>query len=83
MPDTKYIFLSESKDWISQMKLLSFKPHGVGVKYKKIKKSLISEIHNNEQIIYAWTVNKLKDYKKLIALGVDGIITDYPDIISK
>jgi glycerophosphoryl diester phosphodiesterase len=83
MPDTKYIFLSESKDWISQMKLLSFKPHGVGVKYKKIKKSLISEIHNNEQIIYAWTVNKLKKYKKLIALGVDGIITDYPDIISK
>ena len=83
MPDTKYIFLSESKDWISQMKLLSFKPHGVGVKYKKIKKSLISKIHNNEQIIYAWTVNKLKKYKKLIALGVDGIITDYPDIISK
>lgn len=83
MPDSKYIYLSENKEFGSQTKLLDFKPYGFGVDYKLISKSIISGIHKNKQIIYAWTVNNLKDYKKLIALGVDGIITDYPDIISK
>ena len=26
-----------------------------------------------------WTVNERADMERLIALGVDGIITDYPD----
>ena len=26
-----------------------------------------------------WTVNERSDMERLIALGVDGIITDYPD----
>ena len=29
--------------------------------------------------IYTWTVNEVKDMKRLISLGVDAIITDYPD----
>ena len=27
-----------------------------------------------------WTVNKLEDMKKMLAIGVDGIITDFPDL---
>ena len=30
--------------------------------------------------IHPWTVNKIEDMRALIALRVDGIITDYPDI---
>lgn len=29
--------------------------------------------------VIPWTVNEIEDMKRLIALGVDGIITDYPD----
>ncbi|WP_052522052.1 glycerophosphodiester phosphodiesterase [Saccharicrinis fermentans] len=29
--------------------------------------------------IIPWTVNQIEDMKKLVSLGVDGIITDYPD----
>jgi glycerophosphoryl diester phosphodiesterase len=30
--------------------------------------------------VIPWTVNTLDDMKRLKSLGVDGIITDYPDI---
>jgi glycerophosphoryl diester phosphodiesterase len=32
--------------------------------------------------VIAWTVNEEKDIKKMAALGVDGIISDYPDRFS-
>ena len=31
--------------------------------------------------IIPWTVNEKSEMEKLIALGVDGIITDYPNIL--
>jgi glycerophosphoryl diester phosphodiesterase len=31
--------------------------------------------------IIPWTVNDTEQMKKLVQLGVDGIITDYPDRI--
>ena len=30
-------------------------------------------------IINAWTVNEIHQIKRMINLGVDGIITDFPD----
>ena len=29
--------------------------------------------------VHVWTINQVKDMKRLLELGVDGIITDYPD----
>ena len=50
MPDSKYIYLSENKEFGSQTKLLDFKPYGFGLDYKLISKSIISGIHKNKQI---------------------------------
>jgi glycerophosphoryl diester phosphodiesterase len=33
--------------------------------------------------VIPWTVNDVKHFRKLIKLGVDGIITDYPDLIEE
>ena len=29
--------------------------------------------------VHAWTMNEVTDMQRMIDLGVDGIITDYPD----
>lgn len=29
--------------------------------------------------VHAWTIDEVNDMKRLLALGVDGIVTDYPD----
>ncbi|HRP69679.1 MAG TPA: glycerophosphodiester phosphodiesterase family protein [Turneriella sp.] len=47
--------------------------------YKDITPQLIIYTHRKNLRIFAWTVNEPSDIKKIIAMGVDGIISDYPD----
>ena len=35
--------------------------------------------HNRNLEVHAWTINDEDDMQRMISLGVDGIITDYPD----
>lgn len=43
--------------------------------------SLIDDAHRHNMSVIFWTVNDRVDMIKLIELGVDGIITDRPDIL--
>lgn len=47
--------------------------------YKSLTQGKIESIHQAGFKTFTYTVNEEEDMKKLIALGVDGIITDYPD----
>ena len=40
---------------------------------------VILEAHARHIRVIPWTVNEAKDWEKLLAWGVDGITTDYPD----
>jgi glycerophosphoryl diester phosphodiesterase len=40
----------------------------------------IRAVHKRDISIYVWTVNEEADMRRLFDLGVDGIITDRPDI---
>ena len=35
--------------------------------------------HNRNLEVHGWTINEEDDMQRMISLGVDGIITDYPD----
>jgi len=39
----------------------------------------VQEAHAAGLRVVAWTVNEPADMERLAALGVDGLITDYPD----
>ncbi|WP_255555272.1 glycerophosphodiester phosphodiesterase family protein [Flavobacterium sp. NKUCC04_CG] len=47
--------------------------------YKFMWTDTVKEIHDAGFKIYPWTINEISDINRLIELGVDGIITDYPD----
>ena len=83
MPNSKYIYLSSNKDFRQEMKLLNFDPFGVGIDFNIINQEIIDFFHNKKQIIYGWTVNDKENYKTLTSMGIDGVITDYPNIIKK
>jgi len=54
------------------------KPTGLSVKHNLIDKKLMKFVRNlpaNKQV-WAWTVNDIEETKRLLYLGVDGIITD-------
>jgi len=39
----------------------------------------VDAAHNRNLEVHAWTINDEDDMQRMIDLGVDGIITDYPD----
>jgi glycerophosphoryl diester phosphodiesterase len=41
--------------------------------------SLVDTSHSRNLKIHAWTINEVEDMRRMLDLGVDGIITDYPD----
>ncbi|MCV2232441.1 glycerophosphodiester phosphodiesterase family protein [Paracholeplasma manati] len=43
--------------------------------------SLVKDAHRHNMSVIFWTVNSEEDMLKLIELGVDGIITDRPDLL--
>lgn len=42
---------------------------------------LVREAHGLGLEVFVWTVNNESDMKRMIKTGVDGIITDRPDIL--
>lgn len=55
---------------------------GVNVYYKFCSKRVIKKIHKLGKTVYVWTVNNPRKARKLARRGVDGIITNKPDILT-
>jgi glycerophosphoryl diester phosphodiesterase len=62
---------------------LGFIPTIYSPYYKLVNKRLVKKCHDKNIKLIPWTVNDVESMKYLIRLGVDGIITDYPDLISE
>ncbi len=48
--------------------------------YKFITAEFVWRMHMHHKQIFAWTVNSIEQMSKLLKRGVDGIITDRPDL---
>jgi len=79
-PDMRTGLLIQNVKTMQQnLKDLGYTPTYYNPYHILITKKLIRKLHKNGIRICAWTVNKEKDIRKMIGLGVDGIITDYPN----
>jgi glycerophosphoryl diester phosphodiesterase len=54
---------------------------GVNVYYRFCSRRVIKKIHRLGKTVYVWTVNKPRQARKFARRGVDGIITNKPDIL--
>lgn len=52
---------------------------GINVDYRYATQRLVDRIHDANKKVYCWTANQTRPMKRLLKLGVDGIITNYPD----
>jgi glycerophosphoryl diester phosphodiesterase len=46
--------------------------------YPKVTKSIVEKLHKNNKKVHVWTVDNVDDWRRLIQMGVDDIITNYP-----
>ena len=81
-PDLQLAFLIENMNsFESNMARLDFKPAIYSPYYLLVNKGLVKQCHDQNIKLVPWTVNDVKSMRRLVRLGVDGIITDYPDKI--
>jgi glycerophosphoryl diester phosphodiesterase len=62
---------------------LSFQPQLYSPNFKLVNKNTIKQAKVMNIGLVVWTVNEEKDIQKMIDLGVDAIISDYPDRVVK
>lgn len=48
--------------------------------HRELTAEELKEAHDLGLEVHVWTVNKEADIRRLLEMGVDGIITDYPDV---
>ncbi|MBT6580364.1 MAG: glycerophosphodiester phosphodiesterase, partial [Bacteroidetes Order II. Incertae sedis bacterium] len=58
---------------------LTFLPQIYSPNHKLVDQSLVDSVHGLGMTIVPWTVNNTDRMEDLLLLGVDGLITDYPD----
>lgn len=51
----------------------------ISLRHERIDAPLVRTLHDAGFEIHAWTVNQSAEMRRLLELGVDGIITDHPD----
>jgi glycerophosphoryl diester phosphodiesterase len=51
--------------------------------FADVTPALVEEAHDLKLRVVVWTVNKPDDMARMIDIGVDGIISDRPDLLSK
>jgi glycerophosphoryl diester phosphodiesterase len=86
VPDRKFTisYLTQNKkSFKNNLKKLNFLPDIYSPHFKTVKKKTVEQAHALGIKVITWTVNTQKLMQKLILKKVDGIITDYPDLISE
>lgn len=51
--------------------------------YTEVSADSVKEAHSLGLKVVVWTVNDVADMQRMIAWGVDGMISDYPDLLRK
>lgn len=63
--------------------ILALKPYSVHMSKERITTDIINTCHANGLKVFIYTVNDAQIARTLQAFGVDGIFSDYPDLLSK
>lgn len=78
---TLALLIEYNNDYNGAIKQLGFNPHIYSCHYSDIEEKMIADLHSQFIKVIPWTVNHVEDMKQLIEWNVDGIITDYPDVL--
>ena len=78
--EIKLVYLTEDAEKIpsEQIKELGFYPDVYSCYYPLLKEHHLRQLQNQGIDVIPWTVNEIEEAKRLMDMGVNGIITDYP-----
>lgn len=83
-PNLSLALLVESEQSLpAYEKMLSFTPAIFSPNYTLVDAEMVTWAHKRGMKIIPWTVNEPTAIENMIQLGVDGIISDYPDRVAQ
>jgi glycerophosphoryl diester phosphodiesterase len=83
-PSIALVALQEEKERPGKViERLGFEPEVYSPYFKNLNRQDLEYYHSKGIKVIPWTVNSVLEMEELLLLGVDGIITDYPNIIEK
>lgn len=65
------------------LRQLGFTPDVYSPHAKLVTKELVRQCHDRQIKVIPWTVNTAEGIAEMKALGVDGVISDYPDLFAQ
>lgn len=71
---------SDAETVLKQLKELGFKPDIISPEFSRIDQKYVSLCHHKGIKVIPWTVNNKNQIARLLEIGVDGIISDYPNL---
>jgi glycerophosphoryl diester phosphodiesterase len=82
-PKMKTSLLIDDFESLDKLKLLSFKPEIISPYFELIDAATVKNLQAEGFKVIPWTLNDEQDIKTMIDYKVDGIISDYPDVVFK
>ena len=73
------MLVSDERSIDEYISLLGFVPEIWSPNFRLLTPDIVSEAHSKGMEVIPWTVNTVAEMRDLLEMGVDGIITDYPD----
>ncbi|WP_324673961.1 glycerophosphodiester phosphodiesterase family protein [Hymenobacter sp. GOD-10R] len=73
------LLVEDAKPFHEHLQELGFIPALYGPEFPLVDAQLMAEVRAYSMRLVPWTVNEIADMHRLLALGVDGITTDYPN----
>ncbi len=61
------------------VEILGYQPEIWSPHYELVTSALVTEVHERGMTIIPWTINQTEEMIRQLEMGVDGIITDYPN----
>ena len=77
------ILVGGSDPFETHLSRLDFTPQIYSPHFSLVDEALIEKVRAKGMTIVPWTVNTTEEMQRLLDLGVDGIITDYPNLVPK
>ncbi|TCD04671.1 glycerophosphodiester phosphodiesterase [Pedobacter frigidisoli] len=77
------LLIDEKEPFEDYVEKLGFKPTIYSPYSVLVGKGLVDRCHAMGIKIIPWTVNTIKEIKYFMSLGVDGVITDYPNLMGQ
>lgn len=75
------LLVEDDEDILHKMDQMSYAPDIISPYYGLLNKGMVEKLHANGFKVIPWTVNTKLDMQNMITYKVDGIITDYPEVL--